>query len=83
METKLREHPNIQDCAVIGIPDEVVGHKILALIESKNEVTVEEINKWCQEKFSTYSIPTIKLIDGVPRNLMGKVNKKELVKLFS
>lgn len=83
METKLLEHPNIQDCAVIGIPDEVVGHKILALIESKNEVTVEEINKWCQEKFSTYSIPTIKLIDGVPRNLMGKVNKKELVKLFS
>jgi malonyl-CoA/methylmalonyl-CoA synthetase len=86
METKLLEHPNILDCAVIGIPDEVIGQRILALVVTRNEASAETpavINKWCQEKFASYSQPTIKVIESVPRNLMGKVNKKELVKLFS
>jgi malonyl-CoA/methylmalonyl-CoA synthetase len=83
METKLLENPNIQDVAVIGIPDEVVGQKILALVVTKTETPVDDLNKWCLEKFASYSLPSIKLVESVPRNLMGKVNKKELVKLFS
>jgi malonyl-CoA/methylmalonyl-CoA synthetase len=83
METKLLENSSIQDCAVIGIPDETLGQKIVALVVAKKETTVEEINNWCKEKFPSYSLPTISLVESVPRNLMGKVNKKELVKLFN
>jgi malonyl-CoA/methylmalonyl-CoA synthetase len=42
METKLREHSEIEDCAVLGVPDDVLGQKIYALIvhrESKQMVS--------------------------------------------
>lgn len=90
METKLLESALIEDCAVIGVPDEVYGQKIVALVKHRNgqEQSTEEkdkevataIEKWCQDKFASYSIPTIKIVEKVPRNQMGKVNKADLLK---
>lgn len=89
IETKLLEHSSVEDCAVLGIPDETYGQKIVALIKVRNpkdlespeqaEEVVKALNKWCQNKFATYSVPVIKIVSSVPRNLMGKVNKAELV----
>lgn len=90
METKLLESPLIEDCAVIGVPDEVYGQKIVALVKQRNgsaEPNVEKdaavaavIEKWCLDKFASYSIPSIKIVEKVPRNQMGKVNKADLLK---
>ncbi|CAO1352657.1 unnamed protein product [Diamesa tonsa] len=97
METKLLEHPAIEDCAVVGIPDDVHGQKIVALVQYRNEKKTEntnaeeatkqdreitkELNKWCETKFASYSVPSLfKLVEHIPRNQMGKVNKVELVK---
>lgn len=87
METKLLENQLIGDCAVIGVPDDVYGQRIVALItqrvEAENEAeTVAALDKWCQAKFASYSIPTINIVSKVPRNQMGKVNKADLVKEF-
>lgn len=90
METKLLEHSSIEDCAVLGIPDETYGQKIVALIKYRNpedvesaeqkEEVVRALNKWCQNKFASYSAPSvIEIVSSVPRNLMGKVNKADLV----
>lgn len=90
METKLLEHHSIEDCAVLGIPDETYGQKIVAIIkyrtpedlqssEQKEEV-IKALNKWCQNKFASYSVPSvIEIVSSVPRNQMGKVNKADLV----
>ncbi|CRK88290.1 CLUMA_CG002069, isoform A [Clunio marinus] len=86
METKLLEHKNIEDCAVIGIPDKVYGQSLVALIKCRNpEIpnAAQELEKWCVDKFATYSIPTIKILENIPRNQMGKVNKADLVKNYS
>lgn len=91
METKLLEHSLIEDCAVLGIPDEVYGQKIVALIKYRNaiespeqkEEVLKSLNKWCQDKFASYSLPSvIEIVNSVPRNLMGKVNKADLVSDF-
>lgn len=93
METKLLEHPLIEDCAVIGIPDEVYGQKIVALVKCRAAQEVESpeqkaevsktLNKWCQSKFASYSLPSIiEIISVLPRNQMGKVNKADLVADF-
>lgn len=89
IETKLLEHSSVEDCAVLGIPDETYGQKIVALIKVRNpkdlespkqaEEVVKALNKWCQNKFATYSVPAIEIVSSVPRNLMGKVNKADLV----
>lgn len=88
METKLLDHPEIDDCAVIGISDEKIGQQILALICCKNvamenrEKFLTEIDEWCADKFATYSLPVIKVVDNIPRNLMGKIDKKALMKFY-
>lgn len=88
METKLLENRAIQDCAVIGIPHDAYGQQVVALVtrnvkeqespEQEAEI-VNAINKWCESKFADYSLPTVKIVSKLPRNQMGKVNKKELL----
>lgn len=84
IETKLLEHPTIDDCAVLGIPDEVYGQKIIALTVFKADTSSDEVipalKKWCESKFASYSMPSIKIVNKIPRNQMGKVNKADLVK---
>lgn len=90
METKLMENPIIEDCAVIAIPDELFGQKIIALVkcrEDKNQEQqddiVKAIKEWSENKFATYSLPSIiKIVSKIQRNQMGKVNKAELVRDF-
>lgn len=84
IETKLLEYPSIEDCAVLGLPDDVVGQKIIALTVFKPETSTDEVipvlRKWCENKFASYSMPSIKIVNKIPRNQMGKVNKADLVK---
>lgn len=82
IESKLLEHPKIQDISVVALPDETWGSKVAALIVVKDEqvLEVEELKEWAANKLASYSFPTvIKFVEYVPKNAMGKVNKKELV----
>lgn len=88
IETHLLEHPQIADVCVVGIPDPTWGQKIAALIvckENSNEdadaLTLPKLRAWCEERIASYQIPSIiKLMDEIPRNAMGKTNKKEIVR---
>lgn len=86
IETHLMEHPLIGDVCVVGVPDPVWGQKIAALIVGKDAsspVTLETLTTWCEERIASYQIPTIvKCVDELPRNAMGKLNKKEIVRDF-
>lgn len=85
VENCLIEHPNIVDCAVIGLPDEKWGEKVVSLvvIDKGKEFGHSDLDKWALERLPKYSIPkqVIKLNE-IPRNAMGKINKKELIKLY-
>lgn len=83
IESKLLEHPNIIDVAVVGLPDETWGSKVAAIIVCRegNNIDVNELKEWGSSKMASYAFPTvIKFVEVVPKNAMGKVNKKELIK---
>lgn len=94
IETHLLEHPLISDLCVVGVPDPTWGQKIAALIVCKTDdsndatndsktLTLSELRSWCEERIASYQIPSIiKLIDEIPRNAMGKINKKGIVRDF-
>lgn len=89
IETHLLEHPQIADVCVVGVPDPSWGQTVAALIAMKgstdeaNAVTQEQLSTWCKDRIATYQIPTkIKITNEIPRNAMGKVNKKEVVRDF-
>lgn len=85
IEEVLRKHPAIKDCGVVGIPDEEWGEIIGAsLILASDEDVSAELNEWLKDKLPSYKLPRRYMIqDDLPRNVMGKVTKKELKRLFT
>lgn len=88
IENALLAHPDISECAVVGIEDEVQGQIVAAVVacnEGSDEVTLDGLQQFAADRLPPYQIPKLlKLTDSIPRNAMGKINKKELVKqMFS
>lgn len=84
IEEALREHPLIRDCAVVGIPNAEWGEIIGAAVVTNGEkLNQEELKQWLKEYIPSYKVPRMyTLVADLPRNAMGKVTKKEVVKLF-
>ncbi|KAJ8940173.1 hypothetical protein NQ318_019382 [Aromia moschata] len=83
VETKLLAHPDIKECAVVGVSDDVWGEKVAAVIVLKegSNLSLNDLRKWAKDVMPKYSIPSVaKFVGDIPKNAMGKVNKKELVK---
>lgn len=82
VETCLLGHPDIADCAVVGIADGTWGQKIAAVVRLNDgaSLSLEDLRDWAREKLPPYSLPKVlRVLPQVPRNPMGKVNKKTLV----
>ena len=85
IETIFLEHPDIADIAIIGLPDITWGQKIVALLMAKESkvLTADSLKDWAKNKMPAYSVPSdIKIVDEIPRNAMGKLNKKDIIKTF-
>lgn len=84
IEEVLREYPAIQDCSVIGIPDEEWGEVVAAvLVPYHNIMDLDLINPWIKSKLPGYKCPRLyKIVPELPRNAMGKVTKNDLKILF-
>lgn len=81
VEQAIWGHPAVQDCAVIGVPDEDWGESVKAVIELNpgQSVTPEEIIKLCKKKLGSVKTPkTVDIVDELPRSSAGKVLKKDL-----
>jgi acyl-CoA synthetase (AMP-forming)/AMP-acid ligase II len=85
VERVIWAHPGVQDCAVIGVPDEKWGEAVKAVIEPKPGCTIDpaEIVALCKEKLGSVMAPkTVEVWDALPRSPVGKVLKKEIRKRF-
>lgn len=84
IEEVMRSHPKIKDCGVVGIPDEEWGEIIVAsLVLSTKDLDLSELKDWIKTRLPSYKLPRKYITQGdLPRNVMGKVTKKEIKKLF-
>ena len=80
IEEVLLEHPEINDIAIVGEPDEKWGEIIKAFIVFKEEeLSLDVIQDFCSNKIASIKMPKIiEKIDALPRNANGKVLKTEL-----
>ena len=85
IEEVIRTHPNIADCGVVGIPDLEWGEIIGASIILKDyPLSAEALADWIQEKLPAYKTPRKYIfLEDLPRNVMGKVTKNDIKKLFT
>ena len=80
IEEILRKHPQVSDCAVVGIPDEEWGELVVAAITLRNsKLDLKVLNEWMRTMMPPYKTPRKYLVlDELPRNAMGKVTKNEI-----
>jgi len=82
IERELLAHPNIKEVAVVGVPHPEYGQTICAIIARADEkvpLTADDVQKWCEARLAKYKWPRqVVLVSSIPRNAMGKVNKKDL-----
>ena len=81
VEEVLYCHPMVRECAVIGVPHEVFGETVKAVIvlATPGGADADEIRRWVAERLSDYKVPRIvEFVEELPKNATGKILKREL-----
>ncbi|MDN5914605.1 MAG: long-chain fatty acid--CoA ligase [Pseudonocardia sp.] len=81
VENAVAGHPAVANCAVVGLPDEVWGERVHAVVVLRDgaDATVEEIREHAKATIAGYKAPrTVEFVDALPATSTGKVLKREL-----
>jgi malonyl-CoA/methylmalonyl-CoA synthetase len=81
----IRKSPLVKDCGVVGIPDQEWGEIVVAGLVLHPEIKTlpDTFEPWLKQQLPNFQWPRkYLLLEDLPRNVMGKVTKKELQKQF-
>ena len=82
VEAAIFEHPNVADCAVIGVPHPVLGEEVgvVVVLRHPSATTVTDIIEHARARLAHFAVPTHVYVrsEPLPRNPQGKVLKRQL-----
>jgi malonyl-CoA/methylmalonyl-CoA synthetase len=84
IEETLRENGAVREVAVVGLPDDTWGERVVAAIVAEPgrdaELSTEAVRAWARERMAPYKVPReVVLLPALPKNTLGKVVKPELI----
>jgi malonyl-CoA/methylmalonyl-CoA synthetase len=85
IESVLLDHPDIRECAVVGLDEETWGEVVAAAVVVREgaDLNLDALREWGMERLSRYKLPKrLKVVSSLPRNAMGKVTKPAVKRLF-
>jgi acyl-CoA synthetase (AMP-forming)/AMP-acid ligase II len=81
IERALLEHPDVDQAAVVGLPDERLGEVPAAFVVRRNhcDLPVDALHAFCRERLANFKRPRVFcFVDALPVNAAGKVAKADL-----
>ena len=82
IEKRIEDHPDVEECAVIGVDHHELGQTVKAVLVPRpgHTVDVESVRAWCAEELAYYKVPEHWEVraDALPRNAAGKILKDVL-----
>jgi long-chain acyl-CoA synthetase len=84
VERVLLAQPGVAAAAVFGIPDERLGERVAAVVQPDGEVAIDDLVAACRAQLASYKVPERwALVEGLPRNAMGKLIRPDLPALLN
>jgi malonyl-CoA/methylmalonyl-CoA synthetase len=79
VEAEMRLHPGVRDAALVGIHDAARGELPVAFIEADAGFDTEAFLAAMRVRLASFKLPiAVRVVDALPRNAMGKVEKQRL-----
>src|SRR5690606_34260716 len=81
VEDAIRRHSAIADIAIVGLPDEAQGERVVGavVLEPGEAYDEEEVREFARGVLAAYKVPKrLFVIDELPRSLIGKVLRKDV-----
>ncbi|MGO1233374.1 MAG: AMP-binding protein [Marinobacter sp.] len=80
VEEVIASHPNVVECAAVGVADEKSGEAVkVYVVASKEGVTANELKEYSRERLTAYKVPKqFEFRDELPKSNVGKVLRREL-----
>lgn len=82
----LYQHPDIAAAAAVGVPDDLYGEEVAAVVVLKPGVksSEQEIIDYCKARLADFKCPkTVHFVDDIPKGPTGKLLKRELAKMLT
>ncbi|MEX1105120.1 MAG: AMP-binding protein, partial [Ilumatobacteraceae bacterium] len=84
VEAVLDELPGVMESAVVGVPDADFGEAVVAVVVGRAELDVDAVRAACRAHLAPFKVPKrVHVVDALPRNAMGKVEKAVLRRTYS
>jgi acyl-CoA synthetase (AMP-forming)/AMP-acid ligase II len=81
VEDLLANHPQIEEAAVVGVPDEQFGQRLKAFVVPRGgaQLDADAVRDYVKENLARFKVPReVVFVERLPRNATGKVLKREL-----
>lgn len=80
IEEVVADHPEVENCAVIGVPDDKSGEAVkLYVVAQTTTLTEESIRDFCKSRLTGYKMPKfVEFRDDLPMTPVGKILRREL-----
>lgn len=84
VEAEMRLHPGVRDAALIGVADSARGEIPVAYIEADADFDAGAFATAMRERLASFKLPkAVRVVDALPRNAMGKVEKQRLIQAYA
>ena len=80
IESVVYTHPDVVECAVIGVKDAKTGEAVKLFVNSKNpSLSADELKEYCRKELTNYKVPKlIEFMKELPKSSVGKILRREL-----